>query len=223
MVKYILIHGIGDHQEGWSNAEFVADVLEVEPESVLEFYYEDLMEADKKNKWLKFLGSMAARYYAGGIGAVVTGKVQDYLNDIFVYFLSTKTRRAIQARLDRFLVDHAQNQKVVLIAHSLGSVVAYETLKNRDWITGVKPKLITIGSPLSKRVVVRMLDVQLSVPVGLAGWVNIFNRLDPIAGKVNLECDKNESFYAAELNPHDFDLYIQKVKETNSHIYLDNQ
>lgn len=219
MAKYILIHGIGDHQEGWSDAEFVADILEVPAEDVLEFYYEDLMEADRKNRWLKFLGKMAAKHYGGPLGAIAAGKVQDYINDLVVYFFSSKTRRAIQQRLEGFLELHASNgEDVVLLAHSLGSVVAYETLKNREWISNIKPKLVTLGSPLSKKLVVRMLDVDPVIPIGLIEWVNIFNRFDPIAGRVKLECDQNIGFTAKEPNPHDFDMYIQKVKENNAHI-----
>ena len=216
-MKYILIHGIGDHQEGWSNAEFVADILEVPSENVLEFYYEDLMEADRKNKILKFIGRLAAKYYGGPLAALAAGKVQDFINDVVVYFFSSKTRRAIQKRLDSFLKLHGKGEGVCIIAHSLGSVVAYETLKNRDWLSKVNPKLITLGSPLSKKLVIRMLDVDLSIPIGVTEWVNIFNRFDPIGGKVALECDKNIGFTAKEPNPHDFDMYIQKIKENNVH------
>ena len=70
----------------------------------------------------------------------------------------------------------------VVIAHSLGTVVAYETLcRHPEWrITG----LVTMGSPLGGEMILHMLDPapvggRGGFPAGVERWVNVRNADDP--------------------------------------------
>lgn len=64
----------------------------------------------------------------------------------------------------------------VLIGHSLGSVVAYEFLRQHP---GHSVRLlVTLGSPLGLRMVRKRIP---TAGVGYAGWVNIRDRHDPVA------------------------------------------
>jgi hypothetical protein len=65
----------------------------------------------------------------------------------------------------------------VLIGHSLGSVVAYETLC-LDPQPGVQT-LVTLGSPLGLATIQKALRTHASPPV--AHWVNVYDVRDPVA------------------------------------------
>jgi hypothetical protein len=73
----------------------------------------------------------------------------------------------------------------VLIGHSLGSVVAFETLAlHPELEVGT---LVTVGSPLSMRTVVNRLRAgapspEGGLPGGVKRWVNIYDKSDPVAG-----------------------------------------
>jgi pimeloyl-ACP methyl ester carboxylesterase len=72
----------------------------------------------------------------------------------------------------------------VLLAHSLGSVVAYETLSAHPDL-GVE-LFVTLGTPLAMRSVVydRLSPTPMgrgAKPPGAAAWVNIADRGDPVA------------------------------------------
>jgi len=70
----------------------------------------------------------------------------------------------------------------VVIAHSLGTVVAYETLsRHPEWeVNG----LVTMGSPLGGEMILGLLepgpvDGRALFPTGVDRWVNIRNTDDP--------------------------------------------
>jgi hypothetical protein len=73
----------------------------------------------------------------------------------------------------------------MLVGHSLGSVVAFETLAlHPELDVGT---LITAGSPLSMRTVVSRLRagaprVDVGLPGGVRRWVNVYDKSDPVAG-----------------------------------------
>ncbi|MEV0170238.1 hypothetical protein AB0I00_03765 [Streptomyces sp. NPDC050803] len=97
------------------------------------------------------------------------------------YFTEPDTRAAVQ---DRFLCTLTDRTEVVL-AHSLGTVVAYEALCARPELRDLT--LITLGSPLAVHGLV--LDRLVPAPVGGHGrwpapvkrWTNIADRGDIVA------------------------------------------
>lgn len=110
---------------------------------------------------------------------VVTATVQE----LATYFDPDcgELREAALGRVAGLLRDHRPR---VLLAHSLGSVVAYEALCAHP---GLAVELfVTLGSPLAMRGVVfnRLTPVPTGRgmrPPGAGAWVNIADRGDPVA------------------------------------------
>jgi hypothetical protein len=111
------------------------------------------------------LGAVERRF-PGASGVLVLGtlrQVRRYLRD-----------PALKAEVDGRVAEWAAGTDV-LIAHSLGSVVAYEHLRRTGRAVEL---LLTMGSPLGLRMVRSHLQVQELVGVP---WVNVWDRADPVA------------------------------------------
>jgi hypothetical protein len=97
------------------------------------------------------------------------------------YFTEPAVRTAVQERFLRTLTDRTE----VVVAHSLGSVVAYEALCAHPELPDLT--LVTLGSPLAVRGLV--LDRLVPAPAGGYGrwpapvsrWTNIADRGDVVA------------------------------------------
>ncbi|MBT2675516.1 antibiotic ABC transporter ATP-binding protein [Streptomyces sp. ISL-14] len=103
------------------------------------------------------------------------------LKQVRRYLTEPDLRRAVQGRVASRITDDT----VVLVGHSLGSVVAYEALcAHPDWPVS---DLITVGSPLAMRRVVfdRLLPAPLdgrgTWPGGISRWSNIADPGDIVA------------------------------------------
>lgn len=96
------------------------------------------------------------------------------LREVFVY-----ARRAYAARdINALVAAELTNEPTVVVAHSLGTVVAYHVLRaarGRD-VRG----LVTVGSPLGLKALAGTLGV-LEHPVPKAGWYNAFDPRDIVA------------------------------------------
>ncbi|WP_367320211.1 alpha/beta hydrolase [Streptomyces sp. HUAS ZL42] len=93
--------------------------------------------------------------------------------------LDARVRRRVSEALDPAL-------PTVLVAHSLGTVVALEALSD---YRGEIPLLLTLGSPLGLRAMVgrRTRPQPPRVPGAVAKWVNVWDRDDLIVGRPMLE------------------------------------
>lgn len=102
------------------------------------------------------------------------------LRQVRRYFTEPAVRQAIQARV----ADCLTNETRVVIAHSLGSVVAYEAMCAHP-SNGLR--LITLGSPLGIRNLVfdRLVPAPVSGqgcwPSSATNWINIADRGDVVA------------------------------------------
>jgi hypothetical protein len=76
----------------------------------------------------------------------------------------------------------------IVVAHSLGTVVSYETLHDS---TGDVPLLVTLGSPLAMRTVVwpRLRPTPPRTPGTVRKWLNFWDRDDIIVARPRLERD----------------------------------
>ncbi|MFI0936221.1 alpha/beta hydrolase [Streptomyces sp. NPDC021019] len=74
----------------------------------------------------------------------------------------------------------------VVVAHSLGTVVAFETLHRQS---AQVPLLVTLGSPLGMRTAVhpRLRPQPVRTPGGVARWLNFWDRDDFVTGGTGLE------------------------------------
>lgn len=100
---------------------------------------------------------------------------------------SFQTRKELRMRLLRDLAAAAaQAEKVVVVAHSMGTMIAYDVLRNCPECVEVDT-LITCGSPLGVTEVqdeLKAIDASdIDFPAAkLKRWVNIYDPLDPVCG-----------------------------------------
>lgn len=211
-MKIILLHGIGNHNPGWSQELQAHAVLGVPEEDIIEFNYEDLMESNWANRLLIGAARVVASYYATPAAGFAANYVQDHLNDILTYFVVPGVRKKILARMATVLDRHPD---AMVIGFSLGSVVAYEAIKNYPGVGGL-PVLITIGSPLGSPaldgLVKRFLKVPDKTRPMVSGWFNLYSRLDPISGRISgLGCKQKDQFKVQAT--HNMRRYLEHIKD----------
>lgn len=119
-----------------------------------------------------------------GLRDWVTRKLtRAFLRDVNDYFFDTVRRERMRASvLERI---RAGGGPFVVVGHSQGSMIAYDALQSLGADVEV-PLFVTIGSPLGITEVqdqVKRLTGQrtLAVPAGVGRWVNVADRLDPVA------------------------------------------
>ncbi|CAL9411833.1 hypothetical protein SUDANB1_01667 [Streptomyces sp. enrichment culture] len=103
------------------------------------------------------------------------------LQDTDAYTSRPGRRKAVRATVAQAVRDHGAR---VVVAHSLGSVVAYETLHAHPDLE--IDLLLTLGSPLGLPAVMRKLDPEPTAgrgarPPGVRHWVNIADVGDLVA------------------------------------------
>ncbi len=104
------------------------------------------------------------------------------LNQVANYLFASKTYTAVQTRM-RDGLNHALalGDEIVIAGHSLGSVVAFDALRETAASSNVAT-LVTLGSPLSK---LRRLNIRTSdlgaIPGNVGEWLNLYDTTDPIA------------------------------------------
>jgi len=105
-----------------------------------------------------------------------------WLKQVRAYFTQPGIREQIQQRF----ADTVTADIEVVVAHSLGTVVAYEALNaHPEW--GVK-NLVTLGSPLGIRnVILDRLIPPAQRPASVTAWANIADRADFVALVKRLE------------------------------------
>jgi hypothetical protein len=96
------------------------------------------------------------------------------LRDVYVYC----TRRGVADAIDDIIRDAIVPEPTVVVAHSLGTVIAYNILRNDPRPLQVR-RLVTVGSPLAIRAVRRNL-VPLKSPKAET-WFNAFDARDIVA------------------------------------------
>lgn len=95
---------------------------------------------------------------------------------------------------EQILVDLPQNENIIIVSHSLGTVVAYDLLRRLRHELNVK-LFITAGSPLGIEIVKRRLGPPLICLPNVDKWVNLSDKEDFVAltakltGK-NFGCDE---------------------------------
>ncbi len=217
-MKVIAINGIGNADPGWTKHVQVKETLGIQEDQLIEFVYEDLMEKNWLNKALVWSARIAALYYAKPVVGLAANYIQDYVDDILVYFLVPGVRKKILNRLANVL---RQNPNAIVIGFSLGSVVAYETIKNYPGIGG-KPVLITIGSTLGSPPLEKLVKQFLKVPNRnrpvVTDWFNIYSSDDILSGYIDgLGCKPGDQFPIKSF--HNMQTYLKAVKAIFSPLF----
>jgi pimeloyl-ACP methyl ester carboxylesterase len=130
-------------------------------------------------------------------------------------FLSDSHKRcASEARLAA-AIDRAQREgrPVIVVAHSLGSLVAYDYLSSRQ-DTGIVKRLVTVGSPVGSAELRRLLiggdsTDALAIPISVSSWVNVRNQGDALAAPLPIVTDIVTTSAAGETDPHEMIGYLR--------------
>lgn len=103
------------------------------------------------------------------------------LAQVTAYLTDDTIRSAAQSSVHALIGPETK----VVIGHSLGSVVAYETLRSLD---RPLPLFITLGSPLGLETIVypRLRPQPPRFPAAVERWVNVADRDDIVAAEPNL-------------------------------------
>jgi hypothetical protein len=96
--------------------------------------------------------------------------------DVYVYLAYPAARRVI----DTLAAAAIGTDECVVLAHSLGTIVAYNVLATRAAAPKC-PRLITVGSPLGVRAIKRFLATPVVSPPCVSNWFNAFDRHDIVA------------------------------------------
>lgn len=103
--------------------------------------------------------------------------LDQFTRDVYLYL----TFPAVSERITSIVMDAIGHEPCVVVAHSLGSIVAYRALQElgrKAQVVG----LVTVGSPLGLNTVREMLTPPaLSMPAGVQQWFNAYDPGDAVA------------------------------------------
>ena len=130
-------------------------------------------------------------------------------------FLSDARKRCASEQRLGDAIERAQREgrPVIIVAHSLGALVAYDYLSSRT-DTGLVQRLITIGSPAGATSLRRLLiggddSDTLARPSSVKSWINIRNDNDLFAAPISVGRDVLTSPPAGEMDPHEMVGYLR--------------
>jgi hypothetical protein len=112
---------------------------------------------------------------------MVRGTVKAKMPDLHFYKNDEDLRRAVQSRLFKRLRSARRwRRKVMLIAHSMGSIVAYDVLREYgQYFEDLE--FVTVGSPLGLAGLKMVVEGTLFVPECVAHWSNFSDPKDPVS------------------------------------------
>lgn len=200
MKKVIIpVHGIMMYPKGYS--QIWKDILQPPPNwDWNEFWWDDINDlSEDKFLWLK-------NQVLRGIYLFLWDELMDAIRYRF-----GKKEKAIE-RLREFLESQKDADEIIVLAHSLGSVLSFDTLQQIDLEVIKKINLITFGSPLTSGFQRWWLEVK-NQPIFPKTWINLYgDKRDLIGGRplkfVNFN-PKNNFFF---LTSHKEIKYLQAAK-----------
>ncbi|HXT17264.1 MAG TPA: hypothetical protein VN706_16620 [Gemmatimonadaceae bacterium] len=198
-----------------------ADVLDPSSDAGCDYPANDprALRAGRSDEGLKTVASVAGGLF-GALSKLVDDKetaaqMRDLAGD--AAFLSDARKRcASEDRLSSAILRaRSEGRPVIVVAHSLGSLVAYDYFSAaRD--TGTVRTLLTLGSPLGSPDLRHLLiggddSDSLARPVSVADWINIRNDGDPFATSVTAaNHDIASKPPADEPDPHELVGYLRE-------------
>ena len=108
-----------------------------------------------------------------------------YIDDVYNYFYRDDRRQQIKAVLERELRAAGQDDKIALLSHSMGTVIALDVLKGEKYPIDL---FVTMGSPLGIEWIKDKLG-RPDFPAGVGRWLNVFDRADPVSFDPDLADD----------------------------------
>ncbi len=100
------------------------------------------------------------------------------IRQAYVY-LSNKSART---EIDNLVRPRLERNSSVIVAHSLGTVVAFNLLRELAAAkTDIQiPLLVTVGSPLAITEVQRWIGGEFGIPSNVDSWMNFYDKGDPV-------------------------------------------
>lgn len=88
----------------------------------------------------------------------------------------------VRVAIDAIVKPELTKGKMVLVTHSLGTVVGFRLLRELagEGIPVDCPLLVTMGSPLAMRAVTRRVQAPFAIPGGVSRWINTFDPADAV-------------------------------------------
>jgi len=111
--------------------------------------------------------------HGGGMGAEA---IESFTRDVFLYC----TRSGVRDEINRIVGQQLTEAPTVVVAHSLGTVVAYNVLRT-DLRKLQVPVFVTVGSPLGVRAVRNNFRPLRSPHPPVDDWYNAFDKRDVVA------------------------------------------
>ncbi|MBM3127584.1 MAG: hypothetical protein FJ009_03000 [Chloroflexi bacterium] len=137
----------------------------------------DLLARALLGKSLNQLSDQVAQtILPGGMNVAAT------IQDVCLYLFDDQFARKIRQELIDGLRDAQQYDEILLVSHSLGSVVAFDVLNG--W-TESKPRIshwFTLGCPLTKVLRLRPGTLNRLNNANVAHWYNVYDTTDIVAG-----------------------------------------
>jgi subtilisin family serine protease/pimeloyl-ACP methyl ester carboxylesterase len=137
---------------------------------------------------------------------LITRKItRAFLRDVNDFFFLEERRRVMeQSLVDRL---NAGGGPFVVIAHSQGSMIAYNVLRQLEKQSCDVRLFVTIGSPLGLTEVQDVLrrwtgTTRLPFPACVTRWVNVADRLDPVALDTTLAAEYTEGAAGRRIEDH---------------------
>ncbi|MEU7112718.1 hypothetical protein [Streptomyces sp. NPDC046182] len=159
---------------------------------------------------------LQSRKLFGGTAAGIIG----FVKQVARYLRDDEFRKAVRAEFSAAM----ESRPRLVIAHSLGSVVAYDWLRSHPATSATT--LITLGSPLGLRPVLRELHPfvdasQAPWPTGIGTWVNIAAKEDVVASVKELQglfAGKIQDLHPSNSRgtAHDVTTYLKNVHTARS-------
>ena len=181
-----------------------ADVMYGEPDPKPDLYHPAALGALKRYKdgWLDYLRAQsldiggdvidsAKRLF--GFHEAADLVLKQKLPDLYRYYTEPAVCETLRQRLRQVILDNRE-KRIMLVGHSMGSIVAYDTLRligNEEPAVTIE-HLVTIGSPLGMPHVKRRIyeeNHQVRTPSIVRQWTNLADRRDPVAVDVHLRDD----------------------------------
>jgi hypothetical protein len=136
-----------------------------------EFAGEPLQKGPANWEWVQAILRAVDR-----VPGVNSSAIDTFTRDVYVYL----SYPGVRSKIDRIVGDAIGDEPCVVLAHSLGTIVAYNVLIKRAASPGVS-RFITLGSPLGIRAIKKHLASPLSSPRCVGHWFNAFDDRDVVA------------------------------------------
>jgi hypothetical protein len=133
-----------------------------------------------------FTGGVLPFLPKGVRSALLRQLLRRLIPDADAYFFGGR-KEAIRDRLRRTIA--MTDGPLVVVAHSLGTIVAYDVLSEDRFAGRDVRAFVTLGSPLGYREIQDVVTKPLRVPRCVGRWINVADRIDPIAIDTGLAGD----------------------------------